>query len=46
MIKRAFNNGASGYVTKNSPSKEIKVAVEQVLKDEIYFDFEGIDELF
>lgn len=37
MIKRAFKYGASAYVTKNSPTKEIRVAVQKVLNNEIYF---------
>lgn len=36
-VKRAFAYGASGYVTKNSPTKEIRVAIECVLNDEIYY---------
>jgi two-component system invasion response regulator UvrY len=36
MVKRALNNGALGYITKNSPIAEMKKGIDQVLKGETY----------
>lgn len=36
IIKRAFDAGARGFVTKNSGLKEIKVAIEKILDGEKY----------
>lgn len=36
IIKRAFDAGARGFVTKNSGLKEIKVAIQKILDGEKY----------
>jgi len=39
-VRRAVDNGASGYILKNAPSRELVEAVEAVMKGEHYFSAE------
>jgi DNA-binding NarL/FixJ family response regulator len=36
IIKRAFEAGAKGFVTKSSGLKEIKIAIKRILNGDIY----------
>ena len=36
IIKRAFEAGAKGFVTKSSGLKEIKVAIKRILNGDVY----------
>lgn len=36
MVRRAIENGAKGYITKNAPMKEMQLGVEKVMNGEKY----------
>lgn len=41
IIQTCLNNGARGYIAKNSPFSEIETAIHAVLRDEIYLSQEA-----